>query len=263
MINSTNNFPSTANNLQTDSLGTKQQISSSVFNPTANLSQLPIMQLLFSLIISILQQLLSQLMQQANTDKPEQPDNETPGATDSGNPSPLNNISDNQNAKILILHKDIITPEIIDYAEKNDLTRPYVISDEDGSGSISAGDFLLVGSQAEGNFQKRVLSADDISLINSPGAIDSGNPSPLNNINNQQDVNIRFLFKDLITPEIIERTKDFTRPYVISDDDNSGSISVGDRLLVGDNIHGDLQEHKLTVDDLGKINGGSLGTSNN
>lgn len=237
------------------------QTPSNTFNMSLNAAQLPVLQLLFSLIVSILQQLLSQLTQQANTDKPKQPNTETPGTTDSGNPNPLNNISDDQNAKILILHKDLVTPEIIDYAEKNDLTRPYVISDEDGSGTISAGDFLLVGSQADGNFQKRVLSADDIARINSPGAIDSGNPNLLSNINLQQDANIRFLFKHIITPDIIERSKDSIRPYVISDDDNSGSISVGDRLLVGDRIHGDLQEHRLTDTDLRGINGGALGSS--
>lgn len=252
MIGSTNNAPAVLSNLSVNN-NDAVQTTSNTFNSSLNAVQLPILQLLFSFIVSILQQLLSQLMQQANPDKP--------GATDSENPNPLNNISDDQNGKILILHKDLITPEIIDYAEKNDLTRPYVISDEDGSGSISAGDFLLVGSQDAGNFQKRILSAEDVSIINSPGSIDSGNPSILSNINSQQDANIRFLFKHLITPEILERTKDFTRPYVISDDDNSGSLSVGDRLLVGDRIHGDLQEYKLTDGDVRGINGGALGSS--
>lgn len=184
------------------------------------------------------------------------------GTVDSGIPNYTNNINTQQDTNIRFYFKDLITPEIIAQADQDGLTRPYSISDEDRSGGISVGDRLLVGSKINDNFKEKMLTADDVAKINSVGATDFGNPNPLSNINQQQDANILFLFKDKITPEIIERTKDFAHAYVISDDDNSGSITAGDRLLIGDRIHGDLQEHILSTTDIAGINGGALGTNN-
>lgn len=184
------------------------------------------------------------------------------GAVDSGIPNYTNNINTQQDLRIRFHFQNLITPEIIAQAGRDGLIRPYSISDDDRSGDISAGDRLLVGSKINNNFNELILTTADVANINAVGTIDFGNPNPLSNINKQQDANILFLFRDKITPEIIERTKDFAHAYVISDDDNSGSITVGDRLLIGDRIHNDLQEVVLSESDVAGINGGALGTNN-
>ena len=255
MINFTNST-SNANNVQSSNALSNNSYGNQT-NSNFGLQQSPILQILISFIVSILQQMITRLGEQCDSGITEEPD-----PVDTEDPKALNNLNNNQNANILALHKDLITPAIIENAQKQGL-KPYTLSDEDNSGTLSAGDRLLVGSKTDGSFKEQVLTADDVVKINSVGATDSGNPSALANISQQQDANILFLFRDKITPEIIERTKSFAHAYVISDDDNSGSISVGDRLLIGDRIHGDLQEHILTADDLNAINGGALGTNNN
>lgn len=259
MINAANNYSRDINSLQNTS-SMSNNLATNGFSQNTNFSQSPIMLMLFSFIVSILQQLISQQAQNPNADNNDEPTTKSQQHTDSGNPNSLSNISDQQDKNILNLYDDLVTSSIIEQAKQDGLTRPYTISDEDRSGRISTGDLLLVGNQIDGSFQKKTLSDSDVSAINQQGATDSGNPSPLNNISDQQNANILFLFKDIITPEILERTKDFSRSYMISDDDGSGSISVGDRLLVGDNIHGDLQEHQLSADDLRMVNSpGALG----
>lgn len=255
MINLTNST-SNANNVQTDST-LSNNIYGNQTNSSFSLQQPPILQILISFIVSILQQMIARLGEQCDSGITEESD---PVGTE--DQKTLDNLSDDQNANILALHKDLITPAIIENAQKQGL-KPYTLSDEDSSGTLSVGDRLLVGNKTDGNFKEQVLTADDVVKINSVGATDFGNPSALANISQQQDANILFLFRDKITPEIIERTKSFAHAYVISDDDSSASITVGDRLLIGDRIHDDLQEHILTADDLNAINGGALGTNNN
>lgn len=146
-----------------------------------------------------------------------------------------------------------------------------VFRDQDGSGSLSAGDVIKSVSYDQGGqgtpsyytlTAENMQSLRDTGIYPLVGGTDTGNPSPLNKINDQQHANILLLFKDAITQDLIDHAKanGFVRPYIISDDDGSGSITVGDRLLTGSRIDGNFQEHTLTADEVGVINGGD--TSN-